>query len=316
MARVQNPSPAVQKHVDKVVAEFVEGLKKGQIPWAKPWRTFGRPMPYNGSTGKDYRGINAIALQMRSATNEFWTQKQAEKVGGKLVDRWRRCDVIFQAPMHGNKIIDEDESRDEAQDEDEEATGFLSATFAAYPREAFEGLPPSKYAGPPPPPVDSEGHKRSPHVEAAIKATRAKIKEMQSDQAFYSPSADVVVIPLIGQFTNAESYYGTLWHELTHWSGGPKRLKRQFGDKFGDDKYAFEELVAELGAVFCCTALGVQVDQIHHQSYVNHWIAKLKSQPTYLMRAAALASQALEYLLPDLHKPIEVAKPKAKKAAK
>jgi antirestriction protein ArdC len=304
MARVANPSPAVQKHVNKVVAEFIAGLAKGQIPWAKPWRTFGRPMPYNGSTGKDYRGINAIALQMRSATNEFWTVKQAEKLGGKLVDRSRRCDVIFQAPMDGNKIMDEDA-------DEEEATGFLSTVFAAYPREAFEGLPPSKYAGPPPSPVDGEGHKRSPHVEAAIKATRAKIQEIQSDQAFYSPSQDVVVIPLLRQFISAESYYGMLWHELTHWSGGPKRLHRKFGKTFGDDAYAFEELVAELGAAFCCTALGIQTDQLRHQAYINDWIRQLKSQPTYLMRAAALASQALEFLLPDLHKPIKVAKPKA-----
>lgn len=309
MARVQNPSPAVQKHVDKVVAEFVEGLKKGQIPWVRPWRTFGRPMPYNGSTGKDYRGINALFLQMQSPTNEFWTEKQAQKVGGKLIDRSRKCVVIFEAPMRGKDVIEPHEDSDDA-------TGFLSTTFAAYPREAFEGLPPSKYAGPPPPPVDSKGHQRSPHVEAAIKATRAKIKEIQSDQAFYSPSQDVVVIPLIGQFTSAESYYGTLWHELTHWSGSAKRLKRDFGGKFGDSKYAFEELVAELGAAFCCTSLGIEGDMLRHQAYINDWITKLQSQPTYLMRAAALASQALEYLLPDLHKPVKAAKPKAKKAAK
>lgn len=304
--RFDNPSPAVQKHVDKVVKGFVDGLKNGRIPWVKPWRTFGRPMPYNGSTGKDYQGINELFLQGLSPTNEFWTEKQAEKAGGRLVKRSGGVTVIFEAPMRGKEVVERHESS-------EDATGFMSHTFIAYPRECFEGLKPSKYAGPPPPPVDSDGHKRSEHVEAAIKATRAKIKEMQSDRAFYSRSHDVVVVPTIGQFTSAESYYATLWHELTHWSGGPTRLKREFGTQFGDDKYAFEELVAEIGAALCCSALGIQTDRVQHQAYINDWISNLTNQPTYLMRAAAKASQALEYLLPNLHKPVAPPKPKKSK---
>lgn len=314
MARVQNPSPEVQKHVDKIVKEFVEGLKKGQMPWSRPWATSGRNMPFNGSTGLDYRGINVLALWRRSMSNEWWTEKQAEKVGGKLVKQKGRQIVVFQARIVDGEVVEEGETVEVSDKKSKDF--FLSAGFLVYPRENFVDLPPSKHVGPPPPPVDSEGHRRAEHVEAAVRATGADVREMQSDRAFYSPSEDKVVVPRLQQFKSANAYYATLWHELTHWSGSSKRLRRDFGGEFGDAKYAFEELVAELGAVFCCTALGIECDTLHHQSYINGWISKLESEPTYLMRAAAKASQALEFLLPGLNKPIEVAKPKAKKAAK
>jgi len=311
MARVQNPSPAVQKHVDKIVKEFIAGLKKGEMPWSKPWVAVGRPLPFNGYSGKDYRGINTLALWRQSLTNEWWTEKQAAKVGGKLAKKKGRQLIVFQAKMINGELADGEEVAD--TDDGHEETSFLSAVYAVYPRENFVDLPPSKHVAPPPASVDGKGHKRSEHVEAAIKATGADVREIQSDRAFYSPSEDKVVVPTLQQFKSANAYYATLWHELTHWSGGPKRLHREFGREFGDAKYAFEELVAELGAVLCCTALGIECDTLHHQSYINHWIGKLQSQPTYLMRAAAKASQALEYLLPDLNRPI---KPKKAKKAK
>jgi len=314
MARIANPSPAVQKHVDKIVKEFVAGLKKGQMPWSRPWRTSGRPLPFNGYTGKDYRGINFLTLFRGSISNEWWTVKQAAKVGGRLVKEKGRQAVVFSARIVDGEVTEDSEVADTGGDA--EKSYFLSAVFSVYPRENFVDLPPSKHVEPPPPFVDSQGHNRAAHVEAAVRATGADVREMQSDRAFYSPSEDKIVIPKLEQFKSANAYYATLWHELTHWSGSSKRLRRDWGCEYGDAKYAFEELVAELGAVFCCTALGIECDTLHHQSYINGWITKLESEPTYLMRAAAKASQALEFLLPDLHKPIKVAKPKAKKAAK
>jgi hypothetical protein len=48
-----------------------------------------------------------------------------------------------------------------------------------------------------------------------------------------------------------EAYYAVLLHELTHWSGAPHRLDRQFGTRFGDEAYAYEELVASSARPSC-----------------------------------------------------------------
>jgi antirestriction protein ArdC len=54
-----------------------------------------------------------------------------------------------------------------------------------------------------------------------------------------------------------QNWYATLLHELVHWSGAEHRLARTFGKRFGDEAYAMEELVAELGAAFLCADLGL-----------------------------------------------------------
>jgi antirestriction protein ArdC len=71
------------------------------------------------------------------------------------------------------------------------------------------------------------------------------------------PSSDVVKLPPLDVFKDAHAYCATRAHELIHWTGHPDRLAREFGQRFGDSAYAFEELVAELGAAFVCADLGI-----------------------------------------------------------
>ena len=74
--------------------------------------------------------------------------------------------------------------------------------------------------------------------------------------AFYAIATDHVQMPPYETFREAEGYYSILLHELAHWTGNPKRLAREFGTRWGDARYAAEELVAELGAAFLCADLG------------------------------------------------------------
>ena len=95
-----------------------------------------------------------------------------------------------------------------------------------------------------------------------VAATGAAISHGGS-RAFYRPSTDSIQLPPREAFTGsatstpAESYYSTLCHELTHWTSAQTRCNRQLGKRFGDDAYAMEELVAELGAAFLCADLGI-----------------------------------------------------------
>ena len=108
---------------------------------------------------------------------------------------------------------------------------------------------------------------------------------------------DAVRMPHLAQFNSAESYYATLLHELTHWTSAPNRCARELGKRFGDDAYAAEELVAELGAAFLCADLAITNEpRADHASYLASWIRVLKADNRAIFRAASLAEKACGFM--------------------
>jgi len=105
-------------------------------------------------------------------------------------------------------------------------------------------------------------------------------------------------MPVFDAFAQPEGYYGTLLHELVHWTSAPKRCDRTLGKRFGDNAYAAEELVAELGSAFLCADLAVTSGppREDHASYIASWISVLKSDNRAIFRAAALAEAACKFL--------------------
>lgn len=99
------------------------------------------------------------------------------------------------------------------------------------------------------------------------------------------------------QITGTEAYYSTLFHELTHWTGGKERLDRTNHKKWGDGIYAHEELIAELGAAFVCAGLEIaSIDKGAHSGYIEHWLKVLKEDKKFIFTAASEASKAVDYL--------------------
>jgi antirestriction protein ArdC len=129
-------------------------------------------------------------------------------------------------------------------------------------------------------------------------------------RAFYRQSDDFIQIPEKTQFTGTdtssptETYYSVLFHELTHWSGHERRLDRNLTGRFGDEAYAMEELVAELGAAFLSADLGItNSPRQDHAAYIAHWLRVLKNDKKAIFSAASKANQAADYLSglqPDL----------------
>jgi antirestriction protein ArdC len=97
---------------------------------------------------------------------------------------------------------------------------------------------------------------------------------------------------------DAESFYSTLAHEMTHWTKAPSRLARDFGrERFGDEGYAKEELVAELGAAFLCADLGITPEvRDDHAAYIASWLKALKDDKRLIFAAAAHAQRAVDHL--------------------
>ena len=134
-------------------------------------------------------------------------------------------------------------------------------------------------------------------AEAFFAATLADIRH-GGNQAYYTAGEDRIQMPHFETFRDAESYYATLAHELTHWTKHDKRLARDFGRKrWGDEGYAREELVAELGSAFLAAELGLYLEpREDHAAYIGSWLRVLKEDKRAIFQAAAHAQCAVDYL--------------------
>jgi len=134
-------------------------------------------------------------------------------------------------------------------------------------------------------------------LRALRRSCRATIRH-GGNCAYYSQEVDYIQMPPFESFRDAESYHSTLAHEMTHWTKHPSRLARDFGRRqWGDEAYAQEELVAELGAAFLCTDLELTTEpHEENTSYIANWLEILKSDTRFIFKAAAHAQRATDYL--------------------
>ncbi|KNH06167.1 Antirestriction protein [Candidatus Burkholderia brachyanthoides] len=187
------------------------------------------------------------------------------------------------------------------------ATGLLRVRASALKGEFFpmckafwvfnvaqiDGLPESFYA----PAEKAADFNPIDTAEAILTASGAKIAH-GFDGAFYTPSRDQICLPARERFTSPENYYATALHELTHWTGHESRLAREYGKRFGNDAYAFKELVAELGAAFVVGHVGfVNATIENHAAYLESWLKVLKNDKTAIFTAVKHAGQAYEFTI-------------------
>jgi antirestriction protein ArdC len=131
-------------------------------------------------------------------------------------------------------------------------------------------------------------------AEERIIKTGARISH-GGDAAFFMPSQDRIQMPHKSAFDSEASYYATAFHELTHWAGHETRLDRVKGKRFADPQYAFEELVAEMGAAFLCQDYGIQ-GELRHAGYIQSWLKALRDDSKAVFKAAAYAQKAATFI--------------------
>ena len=129
------------------------------------------------------------------------------------------------------------------------------------------------------------------------------------ERACFIPTMDKINMPEFEKFVNANYFYSTLFHEMTHWTGHKKRLEREFGKRFGDKRYAMEELVAELGAAFLCADHGIifSDERKDHASYLKHWLEMMKEDSQVLFTAASKAEAAAAYMHEQISPELSIA---------
>lgn len=276
---------------DKIVADLENGVRT----WLKPWNAehaagrITRPLRFNGTP---YNGINVLMLWASAVERGFaapiWvTFKQAKELGGH-VKKGEKGSLVVYANTITRTEVDADTGEEEERD-----IPFMKG-YTAFNVEQVEGLPAHYYAVAEP---QLDPVERIEKAESFFAATRADIRH-GGNQAYYAVSSDYVQMPPFEAFRDAESYYATLAHEVTHWTRHASRLERDFGRKrWGDEGYAAEELVAELGSAFLAADLELTPEpREDHAAYIGSWLKVLKNDKRAIFTAAAHAQRAVDFL--------------------
>ncbi len=282
----------------ETTARIVAALEQGAPPWVRPWSHDRDTLPMNASSRRPYRGINALLLAIEASThgyplNRWLTYRQASELGGQvrqgehgtLVVFWKLRKIAATADVYPEP---------EAPDLHQRVVPLLRA-FTVFNLGQVDGVPPALQV------VERHTWEPEARAEELLLMSGATIHHGGA-RAYYQPGDDEIHLPPPHAFSEAGGYYGTALHELTHWTSHASRCNRQLGQRFGDDAYAAEELIAEMGAAFLCAHCRID-GELHHAGYLSSWLKVLRQDKRAIFVAATRAQQAADYLLRLLQPP-------------
>ena len=274
-----------------ITDKIVETMQADIGSYKMPWHTSAAAStPVNAATLAHYRGINVLSLwidaQSKGYASGFWASyRQWQKLGAQVRKGERGSPIVFYKPLE--KIEEPDSHGDRRR--------FVIRSSQVFNSLQVEGWEP-------PPTLDDEGPDSNEQVAGFISAVAARVR-YGFNKACYRRDLDDIEMPSPAWFTGCptspplQAFYAVLLHELTHWTGATHRLNREFGKRFGDHAYAFEELIAELGAAFLCAELGVSNEpRLDHAIYLKSWLTVLGSDAKAIFLAASRAQEAAEFL--------------------
>ena len=279
-----------------VTDRIVEQMSKGEIPWQKPWTCgFGEGLAISYTSRKAYSFLNQLLL---GKPGEWLTWKQIQDRKGSVKKGAKSRFVVFY-----QQIINEVE--DEETGEKKKVAHPLLKWYRVFHLDDVEGIE-SKIktveADPGIAPIEEAEKVISEYVEREKAIGFSFINNRESASAYYSPSRDEVVVPMLKQYAVPEEYYSTTFHELTHSTMHEKRCNRRNENKIaahGDSNYSREELVAELGAAMICNRIGIEAEKAFKNSvaYIQSWMKALKNDPKMIVWASGRAEKATKYIL-------------------
>ncbi|MFS0728354.1 ArdC family protein [Paenibacillus sp. 1P07SE] len=267
-----------QKIYEMVTERIVQLLESGVIPWRRPWRS-GAAVSWQ--SGKPYRGINALLLD----PGEYATYKQVSAAGG-TVKKGAKGEIVVFWKWLEKKNDDTGE---------EEKVPLLRYYKVFRVDTQCEGIRSKREVGTP------NDHDPIEAAEQLVSgyADRPPIR-FAPGRAFYRPGDDVVSVPPLADYPQAEAYYSTLFHELVHSTGHARRLERPLDQiaAFGDEVYSREELIAEMGAAMLCGVARIDNQTVESSaSYINGWLQRIKEDDKRLLvQAAGKAQRAADYI--------------------
>lgn len=266
----------------EITDRMIREMEAGVIPWRKPWMAAGRVISH--TTGKPYSLLNQMLL---GKAGEWLTFKQVQEEGGCVRKGEKASMVVFWKWLD----VEDEETKEITQvpflryynvfhiDQCEGITARHS-TMAEHPAEADEAA--------------------ETIINEYLQREGVTLEHREGDAAYYQPSLDRIVLPLMKQFTETAKYYGTAFHEMVHSTGHMRRLARLDGTAhFGSETYSKEELIAEIGSAALIHHAGLETAGSFRNSaaYVQNWQEALKNDKRFIVSAAGKAEKAVNFIL-------------------
>ena len=284
MPKSERASPA-EIITDMVISRLEQGVR----PWTKPWACGASQRPLR-ACGTHYTGINCLYLWAMAEQNGFhsryWmTYKQAQQLGAQV----RKGEKSSLAIFYKQYDVEPKEDSD-----DDDGKRRVMRAYHVFNACQIDDLP-EKYTATEIV-VQQPEYEQREALEAMFNSWPLQVRHAGT-QAYYSPSADIIQLPNREKFFTYPDYAATRVHESVHATGHKDRLNRQFGKRFGDKAYQFEELVAESASFFMSGELGLPDTVMEgHVAYIGHWLEILRNDKTALFTAAARGEEAVNWL--------------------
>jgi antirestriction protein ArdC len=285
-------SDVYQQITDQIIRMIEEGAGSWRMPWHSATAE-GLRMPRNPLSGTKYRGLNVALLwsagQASGHESQLWATYNQWRDAGAQVRKGERSALIFFWKRYEASAGDDGGAVTE--DESGRKIRYVARSYNVFAAEQVDG-----FALAPVAPVERPEEARVASADAFFAGIGAIVRH-GGNRAFYAPSSDHIQMPEFRQFEEPIGYYATLGHEHVHWTGDKRRCAREFGKRFGDQAYAFEELVAELGAAYLCADLGLANEpRPDHAAYIDSWLRVLRNDKRAIFTAGAKAQAAFDYL--------------------
>lgn len=275
----------------QVTDQIVSAIEAGAGEWHMPWHNTGSDLvcPINATSRRPYRGINVLSLWASAEargfpTGQWATYRQWRDMGAQVRKGEQSTLVVFW------KVTSEsDADEDNTQADDRRERRFSARGYRVFNAAQVDGFTPPEVPALP-------TAERIAHAESFFAGLGAEIRH-GGGRAYYRPKDDYIQLPPFEAFRDAVAYYATLAHESTHWTGHGSRMDRDLSGRFGDEAYAAEELIAELGAAFLCAQLGLANEpRPDHAAYLSSWLRVLRSDERAIFTAASQAQAAVDWM--------------------
>ncbi|TWR25258.1 DUF1738 domain-containing protein [Mucilaginibacter pallidiroseus] len=290
----------------EVTDAVIKALEEGTVIWQCPWNQVG--LPKNITTNVNYRGWNLFLLNFHAMikgypTPYYITYKQANQLKGSIKKGEKGIRIIYWATVELKNQQEDTNPQPATESAAKPRTIMVPKAYTVFNIAQTEGI-------------------EFPHFEVKERSEAEKIEACENviasmpnkptirkngTNAYYQPSTDIVVVPSLKRSKSNEAFYSTLFHELAHSTGHESRLNRREllnADGFGSAAYAKEELTAEMTAAFLGAISGIgQATFDNSAAYIDNWLSALKNDKTLVIKAAAQAQRAAEYIMQVTYEP-------------
>lgn len=279
------------------VAGGVLDLMKQGVPWSQTWIEKDGFRGYsNALTGEPYGVVETLMLMSQGMPDEVVGTAEDWKAAGYYI-QWEGVSraVVLKEGQMLEDLYDDDGNIIEG------VGAVVFGSSAVLTLESAEPYPTRAKAEYPN--VDIPYTRLDEVLDAYFEEEGIDYAESEGSQSYYNPEDDEIRLPAKKQFTSAAGYLATKAHECIHSTGAYVRCNREAfkraNVKFGNMKYSREELIAEIGSALLLAAFGLDTEETKRNAaaYCQNWLQQLQNNPKWIMTAAVLAEEAVEYIM-------------------